>query len=122
MLIATQLKLCSCTSYGMDRGRMVHSAFRADSISMRVTAWRIALASPTSRSSKPASARDQPIEDRSVDLDPRADAAADLHRLRFDDAGPNMEWTHASAEPAVVMLLAIARQTAFCMDSASRAR
>jgi hypothetical protein len=30
-----------------------------------------------------------------------------------------MEWTHASAEPAVVMLLAIARQTAFCTDSAS---
>lgn len=27
-----------------------------------------------------------------------------------------MEWTYASAEPAVVMLLAIARQTAFCMD------
>jgi hypothetical protein len=60
----------------MDRGRMVHSAFRADSISMRVTAWRIALASPTSRSSKPASARDQLSDNRSVDLDPRADAAA----------------------------------------------
>ena len=26
-------------------------------------------------------------------------------------AGPNIEWTHVSAEPAAVMLLAIARQT-----------
>jgi hypothetical protein len=73
MLIATQPNLCSCSSYGVDRARMVHSAFRADSshgLADRLGIADVALV-------EPASARHQPIDDRSVDLDPRADAATD---------------------------------------------
>jgi hypothetical protein len=51
--------------------------FTAPFAPIRVTAWRIALASPTVALVEPASARDQPIDDRGVDLDPHADAAMD---------------------------------------------